>query len=116
MLVMPWSRSEPDAIKARRRQLAEQERLLAERMARLSAELHHEPGAPEPKPAPELPVWRLEDEAPKPLPGETGPAVPRVLARQRRRDKVIFFLCIAFLLALILIVAWFWSGMRSTGN
>jgi hypothetical protein len=116
MLAMPWSRSEPDAIKARRRQLAEQEKRLAERMERLSQELHQEPGAPLAKKAPEPPVWRLEDETPKPFTDEPGPAVPRVLARQRRRDKAIFFLCIAFLIALILIVALFWSGMRASGN
>jgi hypothetical protein len=107
---MPWSRSEPDPIKARRRQLAEQERLLAERMAQLRQELSG-PGDPEIKKAPEPPVWRLEDETQNNSGNEVVPAAPRVLARQRRRDKVIFFLCIAFLLVLILIVAWFWSRM-----
>jgi hypothetical protein len=111
-----WSRSEPDPIKIRRRQLAEQERLLAERMAQLNRELLAGPGAPPEKKAPEPPVWRMEDEPRQPAVSDAGPLAPRVLARQRRRDKVIFFLCIAFLFALILIVGWFWSGMRSTGN
>ena len=111
-----WSRSEPDPIKARRRQLAEQERFLAERMAQLNRELHAGPDAPAGKKAPEPPVWRMEDEAQKSAATEAGPGAPRVLARQRRRDKAIFFLCIAFLLGLILIVAWFWNHLHAPGN
>ncbi len=109
---MPWIRSEPDPIKARRRQLAEQERLLAERMAQLNRQLHDGP-APVAKKVPEPPVWRMEDETLQPTLPEPGPTGRRVLARQRRRDKVIFFLCMAFLFALILVVAWFWSRLHT---
>ena len=113
---MPWSRSEPDPIKARRRQLAEQEKLLAERMAQLNRELHSGATVPEEKKEPEPPVWRMEDETQRSVASEIAPAAPRVLARQRRRDKVIFFLCIAFLLALILVVVWFWNHVHAVAN
>lgn len=113
---MPWNRSDSDPIKARRRQLAEQEKLLAERMAQLNRELHAGPDAPEAKKAPEPPVWRMEDETQRSVASENPPTAPRVLARQRRRDKVIFFLCIAFLLALILVVAWFWSHVHGAAS
>jgi hypothetical protein len=112
---MPWSRSEPDPIKAKRRQLAERERLLAARMAQLNQELHDGP-APVEKKMPEPPVWRMEDETPKPAASDVVPGAPRVLARQRRRDKVIFFLCIAFLFVLILVVVCFWNHVHATAN
>jgi hypothetical protein len=112
---MPWNRPEPDPIKARRRQLADQEKLLAERMARLTHQLH-DGSATKPKKASEPPVWRMEDEAQKSAASDPISGAPRVLARQRRRDKVIFFLCIALLLVLVLIVAWFWNHVHAVGG
>jgi hypothetical protein len=109
---MSWSRSEPDPIKSRRRQLAEQERQLAERMAKLNQQLQDGPATAAVKKAVEPPVWRMEDEASKPATPDIAPTGHRVLARQRRRDKVIFFLCIAFLVVLLIIVACVWSSMR----
>jgi hypothetical protein len=104
---MPWSRPEPDPLKARRRQLAEQERELAQRMARLTHELRH--GAPPAAGAAvEPPVWRMEEEGRAALPPETT-ATRRPLARQRRRDKVIFFLCSGVLLVIVGLVFWLWK-------
>jgi hypothetical protein len=104
---MPWSRSEPDPLKERRRQLAAQERELAKRMARLTHELKH--GAPPTKNAAvEPPVWRMEEEGRATIPPEMS-ATRRPLARQRRRDKVIFFLCSAVLLVIVGLVFWLWK-------
>jgi hypothetical protein len=107
---MPWSRSEPDPLKARRRQLAEQERLLAERMSQLSQELQGDwaktagkKGGLEP------PVWRMEDEATRYTSPETPALRGRALARQRQRDMMIFFLCTALLLAIMGLVFWLWK-------
>ena len=60
-------RKEPDPLSGKRRLLAEQERLLAERMAnqlnrRLANNGEEETGPPKPV---EPPVWRLEEDAPR---------------------------------------------------
>jgi hypothetical protein len=102
---MPRPRKEPDPLSGKRKLLAEQERLLAERMATLNQRLanngEEETGPPK---APEPPVWRLEEDA-RPVPrGETTAAARRVLAAQRQRDKLIFFVTIAALLVVVLLV------------
>jgi predicted nucleic acid-binding Zn ribbon protein len=98
-------RKEPDPLSGKRKLLAEQERLLAERMAKLNARLANngEEEAAPPK-TPEPPVWRLEDDV-RPLPrGETTASARRVLAAQRQRDKIIFFITMATLLVVVLLV------------
>jgi hypothetical protein len=110
------SRPEPDPLKARRRQLAEQERLLAERMSRLTQELNEDASAPVAVKKNEPPVWRLEEEtAPRRAP-ETVAAPVRVLGRQRQRDMIIFFLCTALLVAICLLVAWLWKTHVPSGD
>ena len=100
---MAWNRKdkEPDPFEEKRRKLAEQERLLAEQMSRLSAELSGE--APDTKPA-EPPVWRLEDDAPHTRAADPTPARKRNLARQRQRDMILFFVFIAVFLIVVAIV------------
>jgi hypothetical protein len=111
---MPWSRShrESDPLKAKRRQLEEQERLLAEKMSRLTHELQHGPDLPPAegkKPAPEPPVWRMEDDPAPRRASEPTPARKRNLARQRQRDRLIFFIVFGCLLAVTAIVLWLWK-------
>jgi hypothetical protein len=97
---MPWNRTDPpDPLEARRRQLAEQERLLAEQRQRLHNELH---GSGEDTKPVEPPVWRLEDDGEHERAADPTPARKRHLARQRRRDMVLFFL---FILVLIIVLA-----------
>ncbi len=102
---MPRHRKEPDPLSGKRKLLADQERLLAERMAKLNARLanngEEETGPPR---KPEPPVWRLEEDA-RPLPrGEMSASARRGLAAQRQRDKVIFFITMAALLVVVLLV------------
>jgi hypothetical protein len=96
-------RKEPDPLRGKRQQLAERERLLAERMSQLNDKLARG-GEDAPKPH-EPPVWRLEDDALMP-PRHTEPTAirKRVLARQRRNDKILFFAMIIALIVVILIV------------
>jgi hypothetical protein len=111
LFFMAWSSNEPDPLKARRLQLAEQERRLAEQMSRLNHELEHgstpDPAA-EPKPA-EPPVWRMEEESPRRSAPESVSARRRNLARQRQRDRFVFFLCMALLLIVLGVVLWVWK-------
>jgi hypothetical protein len=105
---MPWNRNDSDPIEIKRRQLAEQERLLAERMSRLTEELQQsgQPAPIDPKSA-EPPLWRMEDDAtaihriPEPASARKG-----VLARQRQRDMILFFGCIGLLLIAVIIFCW----------
>ena len=99
---MPWNRTDPpDPLEARRRQLAEQERLLAQQRQRLHDELRG--SGEEAKPA-EPPVWRLEDDSRLERAADPTPARKRHLARQRQRDMVLFFLFIAVLIIVLAIV------------
>lgn len=103
---MPWNRNEPDPIKNKRRQLAEQERLLAEQMARLNEELQQSGQPPIDPKAGEPPVWRMEDETSEQGTAEPTPARKIALARQRQRDMLLFFLFILILLVVLGIVVW----------
>jgi len=108
---MAWSRNEPDPLKARRQQLAEQERRLAEQMARLHHELEHgvAPGpGDEVKPV-EPPVWRMEEDLPRRVAVDPTAARKRNLARQRQRDRFVFFIFVAVLLVVAGIVLWVWK-------
>ena len=93
---MPWMRKDPDPLEARRRQLADAERALAEQRRRLNAQINGTAGA---KPM-EPPVWRMEEDAPDRAP-ELTPARRRHLARQRQRDMV---LCIIFAIVLLIVL------------
>jgi len=102
---MPWNRNEPtDPLEVRRRQLAEQERLLAEQRKRLTETLQGDPSSSL-KPV-EPPVWRMEEDGPSSRAADPTPARKRHLARQRQRDMVLFFLFIAVLLVVLGIVLW----------
>jgi hypothetical protein len=98
-------RKEPDPLSGKRKLLAEQERLLAQRMAELNQRLanggEEETGPPKP---PEPPVWRLEEDAPARVRLEPTASARRVLAAQRRRDKLIFCLMFVALLVVVLLV------------
>jgi hypothetical protein len=114
---MPWKRNDPpDPLEARRRQLAEQERLLAEQRQRLHNELRG--SGEEAKPA-EPPVWRLEDDDSRhERPADPTPARKRHLARQRQRDMVLFFVFILVLiivLAIVFIIAYVHNTTPATG-
>jgi hypothetical protein len=102
---MPWNRNDPDPLEARRRLIAEQERLLAEQKKRLLDLLHNPAGVVGKKTA-EPPVWRMEEDPAHARPSDPTPARRRHLARQRQRDMVVFFICTLFLLIVVAIV-WF---------
>jgi len=101
---MPWPRNDPDPFEERRRKLAQQERELADQVARLKARLDPSAEAPQPnvKP-PEPPIWRLEEEI---RPAEVAPTRKRHLARQRQRDMMLFFIAFGVLLVVVGIVVW----------
>ena len=104
---MPWNRNDPDPLEARRRQLAEQQRLLIEQRKRLTEELHQTGEASSPHaPRAEPPVWRLEDDSHHLRASEPTPARKRNLALQRQRDMVLFFLFIILFLIVLGIVLW----------
>ncbi|MCE0522700.1 MAG: hypothetical protein LV480_07295 [Methylacidiphilales bacterium] len=104
---MPWSHNDPDPLEARRRQLAEQERLLAEQRKRLTEELLQSgdasPGNVKPV---EPPVWRMEEDGARQRAADPAPARKRNLARQRRRDMVFFFILTVLLLLVLVVVIW----------
>ena len=102
---MPWPRDESDPLRAKRRELAEQERLLAAQMSKLTDELRDGPEAAARKAA-EPPIWRMEDEGRGAHAPEMSPAKRRDLARQRRQDKILFFLFIALLLLVTGVFIW----------
>jgi hypothetical protein len=111
---MAWPRDEPDSLRAKRRQLAEQEKRLAERMSRLTQELHDGPNLEKEKVA-EPPVWRMEEETAVRRNSEMSSVRRRNLARQRRRDKILFFLFIALLLVATGIFFWVYqTHLRGT--
>ena len=97
------SRQEPDPLRDKRKQLAERERLLAERMSQLNDKLARG-GEDAPRPH-EPPLWRLEDDAPPARQASEPVAVrKRVLARQRRNDMILFFVMMGALIVVILVV------------
>jgi hypothetical protein len=101
---MPWNRNDPGPLEARRRQLAEQERLLSEERKRLTDELHAGTSG-HAKPA-EPPVWRMEEDAAPVRHTEPAPARKRNLARQRQRDRFLFFVFIIVFLIVVGILLW----------
>jgi hypothetical protein len=105
---MSWNRNDSDPLEIKRRKLAEQERLLAEQMTRLTHELRN-PGEPQPEEIKrnEPPLWRLEDDAHPRRIAELPSARKRNLARQRRRDLIRLLVFIAVFLIVSGIVLWF---------
>ena len=104
---MPWPRNDSDPLEARRRKLAEQERLLSEQMSRLTEELQHsgEPPPAEAKPV-EPPVWRREEDGLFHRRVDPAPKNKAPLARQRQRDRMLVFIAIGVLLIVVMIVLW----------
>jgi hypothetical protein len=100
---MPWPRNEPDPLENRRRQLAEQERLLSQQRRLLTEKLKSGDAASVKRAEP--PVWRMEDDSPAPRAPEIGTARKRNLGRQRQSDMILFFVFIAVLL-IVGIVLW----------
>lgn len=105
---MPWSRDDPDPLRAKRKQLAEQEKELAERMSRLHQKMKEERESASKPPDP--PVWRLEDEHVSPRVPEPTSAKRRNLARQTQRDKIFFFIFVALLVVAMLIFFWMYQA------
>lgn len=103
---MPWPRNDPDPLEARRRELAEKERLVTEQMSRLTEELHGSGGPSPVEIKPEPPVWRMEEDALSRGVTDPAPARKRNLARQRQRDMILFFVLIVVLLIVVGIVLW----------
>jgi len=102
---MLWNRNDPDPLEARRRQLAEQERLVSEQRTRLIEQLQQS-GESSPaniKPA-EPPVWRKEEDGPHDRITEPTPARKRNLGRQRQRDMILFFVFIGLFLILVIVL------------
>ena len=99
---MPWNRNEPDPLELRRRQLEEQERRLKEERRRLTDTLQgkNDPGVAPLKPA-DPPVWRMEDDAER---ERVVDPTPRHLARQRRRDMLLFFLWTGIIIILVIVL------------
>jgi len=104
---MPRKRDDSSPLDAKRRLLEQQEKLLAQKRAELKAQLESH-GEPEATAAAakvdEPPVWRIEDDEPRDY--ELEPARYRHLARQRRRDMIVFFACITVLLIVIAVLLW----------
>jgi hypothetical protein len=108
---MPRKRDDSNPLEAKRRLLEQQEKLLAQRRAELKAQLESG-GAPEAAAkVDEPPVWRMEDD---PNEFDTEPARYRQLARQRRRDMVVFFACIVLLVIVIAVLLWVMWGRGGT--
>ena len=103
---MPWPRNAPDPLEDMRRKLAEQERLLAEQVSRLHEQLDPNGAAASAAKPVEPPVWRLEDDGISPRPGDGMLPRKRNLARQRQRDKMLFFIALAVLIVVVIIFLW----------
>src|SRR5260221_3825922 len=102
---MPWNRNDPDPLEARRRQLAEAERLLSEQRKKLTEELLQsgESSHADLKPT-EPPVWRMEEDGRQERVIDPAPPRKRNLARQRQRDRFLFFVFIGLFLIVLVIV------------
>lgn len=101
---MPWKSTPPDPLDAKRRELEQRQRLLAERQRKLTEALHGSGSASAAKSA-EPPVWRMEDDVSRARAVESS-ARKRQLARQRRRDMILFFLFIGVLILVVAVVWW----------
>ena len=100
---MAWNRNEPDPLEARRRQLAELEKNLAEQRRRLLDQM--QPSS-EPVARAEPLVWRNEDDAPPSRVADPTPARKKNLARQTRRDRIVACGLITLLLIILIIGLW----------
>jgi hypothetical protein len=113
---MPKNRDDSSPLETKRRLLEQQERLLAQKRRELKEQLASG-GAPEAAAAArvdEPPVWRMEDE---PNEHDAEPARYRHLARQRQRDRAVFFACIGLLLLVIAVLLWVvWVHTSTAGR
>src|ERR1700748_1657284 len=101
---MPRRRNDPDPFDDKRRKLAEQERIIAEKMARISEGLDPD-GPPTPPEPTEPPVWRLEEDAAS-RPSDAPLPLKRHLARQTQRDMMLFFIALGVLIIVMTILVW----------
>ena len=104
---MAWPRNEPDPLEERRRQLEEQQRRLTQELSRLTSQIEEENAPPpvEEKPV-EHPTWRREEDGLMHRAPEPTPARKRILARQRQRDMIIFFVFLIVLAAALGVVVY----------
>jgi hypothetical protein len=100
---MPKKRDDSNPLDAKRRLLEQQEQFLAQKRAELKAQLESRGAPAAAAKVDEPPVWRIEDE---PNDYDAEPARYRHLARQRRRDMIVFFACIGLLLLVIVVLLW----------
>jgi len=104
---MAWNRSEPDPLEARRRQLAELEKNLAEQRRRLLEQMQpFSPTTSEPVARAEPLVWRNEDDAPLPRAPSRSSGTTRTTARQTRRDMLVAVSLIILLLIILGLGLW----------
>jgi hypothetical protein len=102
---MPRKSNDSDPFDARRRQLAEQERLVSEQRRRLTDQLHQSGEfSPDNIKRAEPPVWRLEEDGAPQRAAEPVSARKRHLARQRQSDMIFFFVLIGLLLIVCLVL------------
>ncbi len=99
---MPWKRDDPDPLEARRRQIAEQEKMLAEQRRKLTEEIQSSGVVKRPEPL----VWRNEDDPPAARKTEPTPSRRRHLARQRQRDMIAAVGLIILFLIVVGLVVW----------
>jgi hypothetical protein len=110
---MAWNRNESDPLEARRRQLAELEKNLAEQRRRLLDQMQPPSGTSSDQiPRAEPLVWRNEDDGPLARKVEPTAARKRNLARQTRRDMILAITLI--LLLLVVLVIGFWIAHAHT--
>ena len=100
---MARKRDDSNPIEARRRQLEEQEKLVAQKRREIRDQI--ESGSAGARVG-EPPIWRREDEEHHDAAPEPTPARRRHLAHQRRRDMILFFAFIAVLLIVVVAVLW----------
>lgn len=114
---MPKNRDDSSPLETKRRLLEQQERVLAQKRRELKQQLESGGTPPEAAAAARIdepPVWRMEDE---PDEHDAEPARYRHLARQRQRDMVVFFACIALLLIVIAVLLWVvWIHTATAGR
>ena len=99
---MPWKRDAPDPLEARRRQLVEQEKMVAEQRRKLTEEIQNSGVVKRPEPL----VWRNEDDTPIVRTAEPTPSRRRHLARQRQRDMIAAVGLIILFLIVVSLVVW----------
>jgi hypothetical protein len=114
---MPKNRDDSNPLEAKRRQLEQQERLLAQKRQELKEQLESRGAPAAAARIDEPPVWRMEDEHTDD-PAETSGVRPRHLARQRQRDMIVFLVCGVLLIVIVVLVwvAWVHSSTPAAAS